>query len=122
VETYQNGDMIIREGDDDRDLFLLSYGMVSVSLQFQSKRGMRRLNAINPGVSFGEIAMLDHKPRSANILAEGDVKIFRLPYNNFIDLMEKEPAVANKLILNMALILSTRLRLSTEEIKALIDN
>jgi hypothetical protein len=37
-------------------------------------------------------------------------------------LQQSEPNVANKLILNMALNLSTRLRLNTEEIKVLVEN
>jgi len=70
----------------------------------------------------GEIALLDNEPRSANVVAVGEVTLFRLTYDNFLDLQEKKPNVANKLILNMALNLSTRLRLSTEEINVLAEN
>jgi CRP-like cAMP-binding protein len=53
---------------------------------------------------------------------EGDAMIYRLPYDNFLNLQLSEPNVANKLMLNMALNLSTRLRLNTEEIKVLVEN
>ena len=43
-------------------------------------------------------------------------------YDDFCELQKKEPSVANKLILNMALNLSTRLRMNTEEIKVLAEN
>lgn len=121
-ETYKSGDVIIREGDRDRDLFMLVRGTVSVKVKLQSNRRERRLNSINAGVTFGEIALLDNKPRSASVVVEGDAMIYRLPYDNFLDLQLSEPNVANKLILNMALNLSTRLRLNTEEIKVLVEN
>jgi CRP-like cAMP-binding protein len=114
--------VIIREGDRDRDLFMLVRGTVSVKVKLQSNRRERRLNSINAGVTFGEIALLDNKPRSANVIVEGDAMIYRLAYDKFLDLQQSEPNVANKLILNMALNLSTRLRLNTEEIKVLVEN
>lgn len=122
LENYMSGDVIIREGDRDRDLFMLARGMVSVKMQLQNNRRERRLNSITAGVTFGEIALLDNKPRSADVVTESDVTIYRLTYGKFLDLQQSEPNVANKLILNMALNLSTRLRLNTEEIKVLVEN
>lgn len=122
LENYMSGDVIIREGDRDRDLFMLARGMVSVKMQLQNNRRERRLNSIIAGVTFGEIALLDNKPRSADVVTESDVTIYRLTYDKFLDLQQSEPNVANKLILNMALNLSTRLRLNTEEIKVLVEN
>ena len=122
LENYMSGDVIIRKGDRDRDLFMLARGMVSVKMQLQNNRHGRRLNSITAGVTFGEIALLDNKPRSADVVTESDVTIYRLTYDKFLDLQQSEPNVANKLILNMALNLSTRLRLNTEEIKVLVEN
>ena len=122
LENYMSGDGIIREGDRDRDLFMLARGMVSVKMQLQNNRRERRLNSITAGVTFGEIALLDNKPRSADVVTESDVTIYRLTYDKFLDLQQSEPNVANKLIMNMALNLSTRLRLNTEEIKVLVEN
>jgi SulP family sulfate permease len=122
LENYMSGDVIIREGDRDRDLFMLARGMVSVKTRLQNNRRERRLNSITAGVTFGEIALLDNKPRSADVVTESDVTIYRLTYDKFLDLQQSEPNAANKLILNMALSLSTRLRLNTEEIKVLVEN
>jgi CRP-like cAMP-binding protein len=114
--------VIIRKNDLVRDLFLLMRGMVNVTLKLNNHQGKIRLNTLSSGNTFGEIALLDNEPRSANVVAVGEVTLFRLTYDNFLDLQEKKPNVANKLILNMALNLSTRLRLSTEEINVLADN
>lgn len=122
LETYTRGEMIIREGDRDCDFFMLVSGMVSVKVQLENSRHYRRLNSITAGVTFGEIALLDNKPRSANVVAEGNVTLYRLPYEKFLDLRKSAPDVTNKLILNMALNLSTRLRLNTEEIRLLVEN
>jgi CRP-like cAMP-binding protein len=66
--------------------------------------------------------LLDNKPRSADVVAEGNVTLYRLPYEKFLDLRRSAPDVTNRLILNMALNLSTRLRLNTEEIRLLVEN
>jgi SulP family sulfate permease len=122
IKTYQQGDVIIKQGDRNRDLFLLARGTVSAKLPLRNKGHGRRLNSINAGVSFGEIAMFDNKPRSVDVVADEDVKIYRLPYRHFRMLQKQEPLITNKLVMNMALILSTRLRSSTEEIKVLLEN
>jgi CRP-like cAMP-binding protein len=96
--------------------------MVSVKVRLENSRHYRRLNSIKAGVTFGEIALLDNKPRSADVVAEGNVRLYRLPYEKFLDLRRSAPDVTNRLILNMALNLSTRLRLNTEEIRLLVEN
>ena len=101
---------------------MLVRGMVSVKMRLKNSRHERRLNSITAGVTFGEIALLDNKPRSANVVAEGDVTIYRLQHGKFLDLRQSAPDVTNRLILNMALNLSTRLRLNTEEIRVLVEN
>ena len=121
-EIYNGGDVIIRKNDLDRDLFLLIRGMVNITLKLNNHQREIRLNTLSSGNTFGEIALLDNEPRSANVVAVGEVTLFRLTYDNFLDLQEKKPNVANKLILNIALNLSTRLRLSTEEINVLAEN
>jgi CRP-like cAMP-binding protein len=68
------------------------------------------------------MALPDNKPHSVNVVAEGEVAIYRMTYDSFIDPQRTATALTNKLILNMALSLSTRLRLNTEEIKALAEN
>jgi CRP-like cAMP-binding protein len=73
-------------------------------------------------VTFGEIALLDGKPRSVDVVAVSETEVYRLPYAKFFELQQSAPTFANKLILNMALNLSTRLRLNTEEIKVLAEN
>ena len=121
-EIYNGGDVIIRKNDLDRDLFLLIRGMVNITLKLNNHQREIRLNTLSSGNTFGEIALLDNEPRSANVVAVGEVTLFRWTYYNFLDLQEKKPNVANKLILNIALNLSTRLRLSTEEINVLAEN
>jgi CRP-like cAMP-binding protein len=111
-----------RQGDRNRDIFLLLRGTVSVTMPLGIHRRERRLNSISAGVTFGEIALLDGKPRSVDVVAVSETEVYRLPYAKFIELQQSAPTVANKLVLNMALNLSTRLRLNTEEIKVLAEN
>jgi glutaminase len=70
---------------------------------------------------FGEMALLDGNPRSAQVLAEEDSEAYRLTYNGFGKLCMENPSVAVKLLQNIATVLSHRLRVRSDEIRLLED-
>ena len=59
---------IIREGDQGRGLFLLSSGTVAIAKQ-TIEGDLETLAILEPGECFGEMALVDHKPRSAIVTA-----------------------------------------------------
>jgi CRP-like cAMP-binding protein len=68
---------------------------------------------------FGEVAFVDRSPRSANVTAVDDVECVVLVRDDLACLTAKAPAVAIRLLENMALGLTQLLRLANRELAAL---
>lgn len=114
-ETYAKGELIIPEGDEGRDLYLLCKGSVTVGISRSDGEGLVRLVAYCPGITFGEMSLLDGRFRSANVSAEEDCLLYRLAYKDYLSLHRERPELVIKLLSNTGKILSRNLRLSNEE-------
>jgi SulP family sulfate permease len=121
-ERYKKGERIICEGDTDRDLFILTKGVVSIKTQLKESSRTKRLLTYSPGVIFGEFSFLDGNPRSADVWAEENTEILRLSQSKFAALRTENPGITTKLILNLALELSQRLRQASAEVRLLEDS
>ncbi|MDX1707918.1 MAG: SulP family inorganic anion transporter, partial [Desulfobacterales bacterium] len=120
-KSFQKGDRIVKEGDTDRNLFLLAKGLVSVRIHLSEGDRTKRLFTYSAGVAFGEMAFLDGSPRSAGVWVEEEAETYVLTPSEFNRLQEENPAIAVKLIRNIALDISERLRIRTNEVRALED-
>jgi SulP family sulfate permease len=94
--VYAQGEYLFREGDNDNCVFVLVRGQVSVQLPPTAETRGRRLGTYGPGVMFGEMALLEGKPRSADGIAD----------------------TASTLLLNISRELANRLRVTTLELRA----
>jgi CRP-like cAMP-binding protein len=121
-ESYGKGSAIFPEGDTARDLFMLSDGLVSIKLKLPQSTRLKRVATYTPGGIFGEVALLDGRPRSASVWAEEDCQIYRLPLDAFESLNRDMPGVAIKLMTNIAKVLSRRLRTTSNEVKVLEES
>ena len=93
---YASGTTIVKAGDAGTAFFILLDGAARVV----PKSGRsRRLAA---GDFFGEMALLDDAPRSANVVAEGDVLTLTIPRSSFGKLLRGEPALAHALLRTLA--------------------
>ena len=70
--SYQQADVIIREGERDRRLFVVLEGSVEVIKSYGDKQ-QRVLGELGAGSYFGEMALLNDEPRSATVVAKSDV-------------------------------------------------
>ena len=119
--TCNKDEMLIKEGDTDRDLYILTSGSVSVKIDLPFSNAERRLFTYDAGVVFGEMALLDGKPRSASVQAEEESEIYRLSFNSFEKLLDQNPKTAAKLMKNLALVISDRLRIRSNELRMMVD-
>ena len=81
VEEYEDGDVIIQEGNKDRDFFKLVRGKVAVL-----RSGKKIAEITEPGEYFGEIALLQNRPRTATITASVDTRLLSLKAEQFQEL------------------------------------
>ena len=66
VENYEDGDVIIREGNKGLDFFMLVQGALIVA-----KQGQKIAEIVQPGEYFGEMAAISKETRSASIISKG---------------------------------------------------
>jgi SulP family sulfate permease len=121
-ETYKEGEPIFHEGDPGRDMYFLTKGSVSVKIRLRERNQLKRIFTFNSGVIFGEVALLDGKPRSADIWTEEETEVYRLSLDAFNVFRKDNPEIAIKLIQNMARTLTRHLRRSSDEVRALEDS
>jgi SulP family sulfate permease len=115
-KTYSQGDIVFREGDTSRDLYLISEGSASVHLRLPGAQGDTRLTTFSPGTVFGELALLDQQVRSATVEADGPLVCHVLPHEAFERMAQVEPTVAMKVLAGIGRELGNRLRRASRTI------
>ncbi len=108
---------MFREGDPGEDLYVIAQGTASV----RRAEGPRehRLVTFGEGTVFGELALLDAKPRSASVQADGALICHVMSRRDFDDLVANHRSIALKLMSHLAQELGRRLRFANETINHL---
>jgi CRP/FNR family cyclic AMP-dependent transcriptional regulator len=123
LREFPAGAAIIQEGEPGDSLFIMQEGEVEITKQLTlvldedtpKERVMIRLKAEN-GVYFGEMALLENEARSATVTALSDCSVLELHRKDFLDLIEKNPAMGVKLLLRLAQVLSQHLRKTNQDV------
>jgi len=114
TRTYPKNTIIISEGDDSDSLYAVLSGKVKVYLSDDEGKEII-INIHGPGDYFGEMALLDDKPRSASVMTLEESKLAVLSKTAFEDCLSKNPQISLPIIRGM----SKRLRNLTENVKSL---
>jgi CRP-like cAMP-binding protein len=89
---FDAGAAIVREGSQGHTFFVILYGRATVV-----RRGARPAT-LRPGEYFGEMALLDRRPRSATVMAETELSALRISSEPFGKLLRGEPSIAIRLL------------------------
>ena len=118
---FEKGEVIIREGDDAKLFFVLARGTVSVQIRVSGHGGERkkRVASIGPGLSFGEMALLDGGKRSADVVADERVICYGLAVEQLHEIAAQHPNIMVTILGNLTRDFSERLRHANEEIRTL---
>ena len=68
-QLFEPNDMLVRCGDEGDTIYFIEEGQAQVSVVIDGLDHRKRLRTLGPGAAFGEIALVDNKPRSADIMA-----------------------------------------------------
>jgi CRP/FNR family transcriptional regulator, cyclic AMP receptor protein len=94
--SVPTGSVLVEEGTIGREFFFIVEGTASV------RRKGRKIATLGPGRYFGELALLDRKPRSATVVAETDMTLLVLEQRAFNGLLDAMPALSHKLLVAMS--------------------
>lgn len=114
-EHYRQGERIVRQGDSGDAMYIITRGLADVILDLPGGRS-KRLSSLTAGTFFGELALLDHSSRSANIDASQYLVCYRLDVHDFERLQRSHPHISMKLLANISRTLTKRLRYANETI------
>jgi len=119
--SHKKGDFIFKEGDPGDKIYFILSGIVSVIANFTDNGRPHRFTTFAEGLFFGDMAILEERPRSASIQAETDTNLLFMHKDDFQKLIETQPQIASRMLMGMARELSYRLRLANAEVRALSD-
>ncbi len=86
------GAIVIREGDEPDDLYIVTRGLLAVTVQ------ERPVGELGRNEWFGEIGLFDHRPRTATVTTVVDSKLWRIPGETFLDVLEDAGAPPSALV------------------------
>jgi CRP-like cAMP-binding protein len=98
---YPRGATICLAGEPGERLYLVERGRVRIGLTAPDGREVV-LNMLGPGDTFGDLALLDGEPRSADATAQDDCLLLILPRTAFLRHLEQHPRAALALLAEMS--------------------
>lgn len=110
--NVKRGTMIALKGDPGNSLFAVVSGTVKISLSSPDGRNAI-LNLIGPGEIFGEMAVLDGEPRSADVTAHTNCELYVIDRRDFLPFVRSHSTVAMKFIE----LLCARLRRTSQQVE-----
>jgi CRP/FNR family cyclic AMP-dependent transcriptional regulator len=111
-----SGEVIFREGDSGDALYVLLQGNVRISKRIRGV-GEEALAILEPGSCFGEMALIDSFPRSADAIAHTDCVLGVIQKADMEQLLRLDQGLACELLWRFVRTLSARLRETNEKIK-----
>lgn len=91
------GEMLFLKGDPGDALYAVRRGQIRIATGSASGRRLT-FNILGPGDVFGEVALLDGRPRTADAVAVEPTELYTVHRRDFFSLLEKRPMVAIRII------------------------
>ena len=117
ANTYQTGDILLRENDQSTELYVIARGGVEVIMNptFVSddvhEGEMVVLTELRQGQVFGEVALVDQGLRSATIrVSQANTLLLRIDRRRLMQLCDTYPDLGYKLMKNLAADLAFKIR------------
>lgn len=90
--TFEVGKTVLKEGEPGLSFLLILEGKAEV------RRKGKRIATVGPGGFFGEMTVIDDKPRSADVVAIEPTKCFGVTAWSFTTMLRRNPSVAIEII------------------------
>ncbi len=112
MRTMQRGATIFAKGDPGNSLYAVCAGTVKISVPSADGKDAV-FNLLGEGEIFGEIALLDGRPRTADATAMSDCELMVIERRDFLSLVRSQPEIALKLLE----VLCARVRHTSEQVE-----
>lgn len=112
-KVYQDGEVIVRQGEEGDCMYVIQEGQVEVILEKEGNTV--RLRVQGEGELFGEMALFEREVRSATVRALGKARVLTVDKKIFLRRVHEDPALAYRIVQTM----SRRIRELSEEVARL---
>lgn len=113
VYRAQPGEVIIREGDPGDYMLLLTQGQVDI-LKKGHRSNEQHMTTVLPGMTIGEMSMMDAEPRFATCTAKETSTFAVLTRDNMVKIIHDQPKLGAKILIKLVTLLSQRLRQTSQ--------
>lgn len=86
------GSVLVDQGDPGSHCFVIVEGTASVYVRGE------HVAALGPGSMVGEMALVDHRPRSATVVADTDLELLRFDAKAFRRLLDEMPKASERVM------------------------
>lgn len=98
---YADGEVVCRQGEPGNCMYLVQSGKVEV---VREEAGVETvLGRLRGGDIFGEMAIIDRRPRSATVRAAGEARILTLDKRAFLRQVSEDPSLAFRILKQLSL-------------------
>lgn len=110
LRSFPKDGAIIRRGEQGNEMYVLISGAADVFIAAPS--GSRKVNTLERGDVFGEMGLIRHHERTADVIATEEVEVLAVN-EQFLDRIKRRyPRIATEIFFNLSKILSDRLEQS----------
>jgi CRP/FNR family cyclic AMP-dependent transcriptional regulator len=113
-KTFPPGTVLFKEGESGREMFVIQSGTVKISKVVRGEEQV--LASLGPGEFFGEMAILNNKPRSATATVIEDCKMLVIDPKTYELMLKNNIEIAVRMIKKLA----QRLQEADDQIESLL--
>ena len=95
IRTYPTNTMIFSESSPGAEMFIIQSGQVAITKVVNGNEVV--LAVLNKGDMFGEMALLENKPRSASAIAKSECSLMVVNRHNFNQMVSSQPQLISRL-------------------------
>jgi CRP-like cAMP-binding protein len=100
VEKYADGEIIVREGEMGREMYVIQRGSVEVVKTLAGRSVV--LATLGRGSFFGEMSLLESMPRNATVRAKGDTQLVVIEPGGLLLKIRRDPTFAFEMLQHMS--------------------
>ncbi|MGD1969687.1 MAG: cyclic nucleotide-binding domain-containing protein [Desulfobacterales bacterium] len=115
IETYNEGDLIFKEGDEGTAMYIIEKGQVEI------RKKDKTLSFFTKGSIFGEMALFEKAKRSADAIARTDLTLYLLDHQDFRKFIFDHPKPGVQFLYSSISEMSRRLRLTSEYLTTVFE-
>lgn len=89
---YTAGSVVVDQGDPGTDCYVVVAGSASVYVNGEY------VATVGPGTMIGEMALLDHRPRTATVVADSELTLLRFDSVAFSKMLDEMPKASERVM------------------------